>query len=195
MKKKYIILFIIFFWLIVWNIFQYYQNKNLLETIHNLTPKDILQTNVEIWNDCQKETKIVQIDGSSMMPMIKNGDVVTIEYGYYQCENTITRWDIVIYESILTSGPIIKILRVLPWDRVYFENRNLYINGEVMKNSVWELYSFQDNQIKRISGYIQNWIFQEGSFLLFWDNISDSIDSRTYGALSQENFIGKVILK
>lgn len=200
--KKNILIFLFFslsilFWFLYtkeWTKNQYLNNEvnNLKTKINFLTPKNVISSETKK-SECNIETKEVQVEWISMEPFIKNGETTTVDYGYYHC-NDIVRWDLVIYKSTLTTWPVIKKLIAIPWDVIFFENRNMILNWKILSNSIWEKYIFSDQEINRISWYTPNWTLQENAFLIFWDNINSnqSRDSRAFGPVSSEYFLWKV---
>lgn len=129
-----------------------------------------------------------------MQPLIQDQQSVIVEENYY-CNHEVQRWDIIIYESSSSNGPIIKQIKALPWDTINFKNQNMYINWEKLQNSAWDTYQFKNEEIEYMNMYVQNWILQSWSFFAFWDNTIESIDSRKMWWLWKENFTWKVTLE
>ena len=142
---------------------------------------------------CKTQITEVWVKWTSMTPLIENWDNITIEYGYYQCNNNLNRWDLVIYNSLLTDWSIVKRLTCLPWDSIVFYEWKIILNTEILKNSAWEEYVFNENEIDKMSTYIKDWKLQSWAYFIFWDNVTNSIDSRSYWAISFDNFIWKVV--
>ena len=140
------------------------------------------------------EEIIEKVDGVSMEPLVKDWVSLKLLKNYYQCEWKLERWDLVYFDSIITHWAVIKKLSVLPGDIVKFENGNMFLNWEILSNSIWEKYIFSDQEIQKISWYTPNWTLQEWAFLIFWDNINSnqSRDSRAFGPVSSEYFLWKV---
>ncbi len=193
--KKNIITFTSFLLLFVFCIFLLNENIKLKKQILFLTPKN----EVVLWssekNDCKTNEVLYTISWQSMEPLLKNSEQVKVLDNYYKCNQKVSRWDIIIYASSTTSWDIIKQIRALPWDIIKFENGNMFINGEILKNSIWEKYSFSDKEILLMIAYMQNWVLQDWAFFAFWDNLTNSIDSRKMWWLWINNFKAKVIFE
>ncbi len=183
MKNKLNYIFIVF--LIISIIY----SINITKKYYDLKPDDeITQTKKE---NCKIEEVIEQVDGLSMEPMIKDWEKLKLLKNYYQCEWKLQRWDLVYFDSIITHGAVIKKLSVLPGDIVKFKNGKMIVNWEVFKNSAWQEYNFSQKEIKTMFPFIHNWYMQSGSYFIFGDNLTNSIDSRVYGWVWSEDFAGK----
>lgn len=197
MKKNLIITFLIILNIVTLS-FSFYlwnENNSLSQKIKLLLPENKVVKS-ETKQNCTTKENYYNVDWVSMEPMIKNGEKIKVIENYYTCNSIVNRWDIIIYESFTTNWPIIKQVKVLPWDIVKFENNNMYINWEILINSVWEVYTFSQDEVKYMSMYIQeNSKLQNWAFFAFWDNIKNSIDSRKMWWLWINNFKAKVILE
>lgn len=150
----------------------------------------------QINSNCQLLEKEYGVNGVSMQPLIMDQSKVKVIEKYYVCHKRVERWDIIIYENRATPGPIIKQIKALPNDRVRFDEKwRLYINDQILMNSVWEEYFFTKTHQKAILMYVIEGKLQETSFLAFGDNVSNSDDSRRLGGLGLEYFRGKVVLE
>lgn len=198
MRKNLVIIF-----LLVSNIFTLYlywdiSNKyNALYTDINTSNNDIFEMSWFISDiDCEISETYYWINWISMEPLIADQSSVKVIENYYKCTPIVERGDIIIYETLATPGPIIKQVRALPQDSIYFDEwGRLYINWELLQNSVWDIYTFDETHINSINMYVINWYLQETSFLAFWDNVTNSDDSRRLGGLGLEYFKWKVILE
>ena len=83
-----------------------------------------------------------------------------------------------------------KIVYALPGDKVFFSNSKLFINDKELKNSQNISYVFHQNEIKLIELYLDNKILKSNAYLIFWDNTLNSNDSRRFGAIGKNDFIG-----
>lgn len=191
--KKTIFIFMIIFFLFILTSFLMYENKKLKKQILQLTPSDEMLISTEIPELCREYTIDYTVSGNSMEPLLKNGQKIQVLDGYYRCNALVNRGDIIIYKK--NDWEIVKQVRALPGDVIKFENTSMFINGEILKNSIWWIYIFSTKEIALLRAYLQNWILQEWTFFAFWDNLTNSIDSRKIWWLGIDNFVGKVILK
>lgn len=194
-RKNNIFIFITLALLFVICIFLIIENIQLKQQNLRLTP----ETQIVFWEqntqNCDIAEVLYTISWQSMEPLIKDGSQIKVFDNYYTCNPQVARWDIIIYSSATTSWDIIKQIRALPWDIIKFENNNMFINGEILKNSIWEIYQFSQKEILLMSAYVQNGRLQDGAFFAFWDNITNSIDSRKMWWLWIANFKAKMILE
>ena len=120
------------------------------------------------------------IDGDSMFPTLKNGNIVFIK----KYDLDLKHNDIVVIKK--DNKTIIKRLVGMPNDKIEI-NDYLYINGE--KN---------DNLYIEDRGNISNAIFlKDNEYFVLGDNRQNSIDSRfdEIGIITKDEIIGKIIKK
>jgi signal peptidase I len=133
------------------------------------------------------------ISWNSMYPLLNNWDEINFIRGYYTTNNP-KIGDLVDYNYAWKYN-YIKQVKSTDTDKVEIIWQNLHINWEIMKNSKWEIYKFNDNELKIIWLYVQNWKIPKDSVLIFWDNISVSTDSRKFWAVSKSDLLGKFEIK
>ena len=129
-----------------------------------------------------------------MEPTVADGAEASSLGNYYRCGGKVARGDVVIYESSATKGPVIKRVRALPGDSVALRGGTLTVNGEALANSAGVPYRFSSAESLMIGIYAPDGKLQDGAYLIFGDNVSNSTDSRKYGAVRAKDFLGKVIL-
>lgn len=136
---------------------------------------------------------------NSMEPLIKNGENVIFQSGYYDDKNILKKdikWDVVLYDFKWEDKPIIKKIVATDKDILELKNNTLFVNDQEIKNSVWDSYDFTENEQTVLKMYISkdNKIPKNSVFIL-WDNTQISTDSRKFGAVSLTDILWKVILK
>lgn len=122
--------------------------------------------------------------GPGMLPTIQNGETV---YAKTVKPTDINRKDIIVFEmpSIDNQRQIKRVVG-LPGDKVTIANEQLTVTtpgGEVLKP--------YDDQ--KVFGTVDVTVGQN-SFFVVGDNLSNSLDSRQYGAVPFDNVIGHVEL-
>ena len=135
-----------------------------------------------------KTTKFVR--GHSMEPLIKAGAKLTLLEGYYKC-NPIKRNDIVAYNYKGSKNPIIKRVAVSGGDRLEWKGNHLIVNDQILTNNQNKPYYFSRQEKKMISLYIKDGKLINNAYLLFGEEVSNSIDSRKFGAVGKRDIIGK----
>lgn len=141
------------------------------------------------WNILEKN-----ISWNSMEPLIFSWDKLSLNIGYYNCHD-LERGDLIAYDFANSWELYIKILYGFPWDKIFFKNSKLFINNKVLINSIWKEYVFSKEEEKLISLYIFNWLLKKWSYLIFWDNISNSSDSRKFWWIWKKDIVGKFYFK
>lgn len=128
----------------------------------------------------------VYIDSGSMIPTLQIYDRLLINKlsdDFSEPE----RGDIVLFED--PSGgptPLIKRVIGLPGETLEFRSGELYINGELVEEpyvSEQEGLSFGPVRIP------------EGSYFVMGDNRDNSLDSRVFGPVPEEDLIGEALLR
>lgn len=143
-------------------------------------------------NECNVKKEEKTISWDSMYPMLSNGEKVLFLNDYYNvCTWSINKWDIIEYKFAGSDVPLIKILKINSLDNVEIVWNNLKVNWELMKNSIWQEYSFSNWEINLIKLFVTNWKIPDWSYMIFWDNVNNSIDSRKFWAISASDILGK----
>ena len=143
------------------------------------------------------ETRLVR--GSSMAPLVKAAETITLLKGFYGCY-PIEREDIVIYEYASTRVPAIKIVKGVPGDRYRMERTpggwRLFIDGRLVKNSQDRPYELNDKAAKMLGmfhGSAERVIPLE-RYLILGNQVHGSRDSTRFGLAAKDHILGKVIL-
>ncbi len=128
----------------------------------------------------------VRVDGDSMNPTLKNGDIMLLnEIGYrlYGVE----RFDIVV--ANVDGEKLIKRVIGLPGEKVEYRNGDLYINDEIV------VENFKHEETDDFSIYdIGHDTIPENCYFLVGDNRGNSKDSRTIGVVHKGKIMGKTRL-
>ena len=140
---------------------------------------------------CEIEKIEKEVDGNSMVPLIQNGARVILLQNYYRCGNPVEVGDFVAYSFAGEKHPLIKVIQATSADEVEIKANNLYINGAILKNSAGTLYTFSESESNMLNIYIRNKHIPQNSYFVFGDNTGISTDSRKFGAVSAEDFLGK----
>jgi len=135
-----------------------------------------------------------EINGQSMDPTFHNGEYILTNKIEYKFSNP-KRGDIVIFKSP-SNKEIDYIKRVigLPGDRVKLLNNALYINGEKLDESAYlskDIYIFGGSFLKEGDEIT----VPDGYYFVCGDNRPHSSDSREFGPISKDDFIGKALFR
>ena len=131
-----------------------------------------------------------EVDGGSMDTTLSDGEHLIISDFFY----TPKRGDIVVFEDYTLDKkiPIVKRVIGIAGDTVRVENENgtavVYLNGERLDES----YTTTDGYDNHPTG---EWEVKEGEVFVMGDHRNVSWDGRSFGTISVESILGKVILR
>ena len=127
----------------------------------------------------------IRVDGDSMNPTLKNGDIMLLnEIGYNI--NGVKRFDIVVINT--DKDVIIKRVIGLPGERVDYKDNKLYINGEEVDEPF--THEVTHNFDFEVMG---SEVIPDDCYFVVGDNRSNSSDSRIIGFIKESQIRGKVI--
>jgi len=124
----------------------------------------------------------IQVNGDSMDPTLKNGDLMILNKLSYKL-GSINRFDIVVIDKDDTY--IIKRVIGLPGEIVKYENNKLYINGAEMEEGFLP-------EGKETNDFEYN--VKDNCYFVMGDNRQISLDSRELGCFDISKIKGKTSL-
>ena len=128
------------------------------------------------------------IQGESMMPNFKSGELVIVEKISYMNNKPIQRGDIVAARFPVdpTKTRLIKRVIGLPGENVEVKDSYIYINGELLIEGYGPTYGTPPySEIQKVT-------LKENEYFLCGDNRPNSSDSRLWGPVYKEDIFGKV---
>ena len=128
----------------------------------------------------------VRVNGTSMYPTLKNGEIMLLNKITYRFNN-IKRFDIVVINS--QDDKIIKRVIGLPGETLKFENNVLYIDGQEVKEPFLKEET-KDFDIRNLS-YDK---IPSDCYFVMGDNRDNSKDSRMIGCVKKKQITGKANL-
>ena len=155
-----------------------------------------------------------QIPSGSMLPGLKVGDFILVKKFTYGIKINRTGppiafgkdpelGDVVVFIPPHDHRPFVKRLIGKPGDRISYINKKIYVNGKPINQ---KLLSEEDNlriyeeilndktiQIQQITSrinYPEEWIIPKNMYFVVGDNRDNSNDSRYWGFVPSENFMG-----
>lgn len=132
---------------------------------------------------------IQQVVGPSMSSTLESQDIVLLSRSHYRLFN-MKRFDVIAFEYADTKYLIKRVIG-LPGDKVEYRNNTLYVNDEVVEEDF--LNGHQTENFSLVSmGYET---IPEGKYLVLGDNRENSLDSRSFGLIDEEDILGKVSIK
>jgi signal peptidase I len=186
---------LIFIILALTGLFFYPQIKRVLVS---LAPDDARVPQLVTKDQCLFDIQERIVRGDSLSGLIEAGEGVKIDFGFYAC-NEIRREDIVIYNFLGNSEPIIKVVKGLPGDKFNFQQSGDYwqllINEEIVRNSFGEVYKFNEHSYNLLNLYVKDYegIMPADTYLILGNLTNGSLDSSRFGLVAKGDILGKVV--
>ncbi|PEJ60758.1 MULTISPECIES: signal peptidase I [unclassified Bacillus (in: firmicutes)] len=137
------------------------------------------------------------VDGESMMPTLKNGNLLVINKFGYELSD-IKRFDVIVFHANKQEDYVKRVIG-LPGDSIEYKDDQLYINDKKWSEPFLNDYKstlkgtpftgdFNLNEITGKAKVPSGYVFVEG------DNRPKSYDSRLFGFVKIDKIVGKVDL-
>lgn len=177
-------------------------DKNLnfgVVEMSNLQSKNLnnRQDSLELGDSCPVKIEERTVRGNSMTPFLKSGEVVQVDFNFYNCGKKPQRDDVIISDFQAQDLHLIKIIKTVPGDKfeVNKKDKTLIVNNKEVENMEGKIYRFTNQNIKMLSLYEKsfNGIMKEDMYFIFGDRAGGT-DSGKFGAIQLKNILGKVIL-
>ncbi len=128
----------------------------------------------------------VQVSGNSMYPTLHNKDIMLLEKVSVKFSD-IKRGDIIVARHEKTK--IIKRVIGLPGDNLYVKDNTLYINDKKYEEDyLMDGLITDDFTLLGTANVVK---IPKGKYFVMGDNREDSLDSRIFGLVDQNNIEGK----
>lgn len=135
-----------------------------------------------------------EVDGSSMEPMLSNGDNLIVDKISYRFRDP-QRYDIIVFPFKYQENTFyIKRIIGLPGETVQIDEQGtIYINGEVLP----ENYGREIIRAETVGIAANPIILGEDEYFVMGDNRNSSMDSRTeiVGNIKREDIIGRAWIR
>lgn len=125
----------------------------------------------------------VIVNGTSMLPMYYEGDVLLVKT---LGEPQLDRYDIVV--ANVERKKVLKRVIGLPGETLKIENGYVYVDGERLEDDI-------DIRMEEAGVLQEELKIATNEYVLLGDNRNGSLDSREWGAISQEQIVGNVVMK
>lgn len=122
---------------------------------------------------------LVKVDGSSMYPNLKNGQILILN----KIDKTYKRFDVVVIN--FEGEKLVKRIIGMPNETLEYKNDKLYINGEEIKEK-FSKKETEDFKLKEL-GYKK---IPDNYYFVVGDNRDNSLDSRMIGLINKEDIKG-----
>lgn len=160
-----------------------------------------------------------QIPSGSMLPTLRQGDFIVVSKYAYGLRLPVldtkivpvgepARGDVMVFVPPHQDRYFIKRVVGLPGDRIRYENKRLYINGDLVPQAYVEQESAEGRPVRRFSETLgdaehpvyklvtrprqpRKWQVPEGHYFMMGDNRDMSDDSRFWGFVPERNIVGR----
>ena len=132
---------------------------------------------------------IQQVVGPSMSSTLESQDIVLLSRSHYRLFD-MKRFDVIAFEYADTKYLIKRVIG-LPGDEVEYKNNTLYVNDEIVEEDFLDGHQTENFSLVSM-GYET---IPEGKYLVLGDNRENSLDSRSFGLIDEEDILGKVSIK
>jgi len=132
---------------------------------------------------------IQQVVGPSMSSTLESQDIVLLSRSHYRLFD-MKRFDVIAFEYADTKYLIKRVIG-LPGDKVEYKNNTLYVNDEIVEEDFLDGHQTENFSLVSM-GYET---IPEGKYLVLGDNRENSLDSRSFGLIDEEDILGKVSIK
>ena len=132
---------------------------------------------------------IQQVVGPSMSSTLESQDIVLLSRSHYRLFD-MKRFDVIAFEYADTKYLTKRVIG-LPGDKVEYKNNTLYVNDEIVEEDFLDGHQTENFSLVSM-GYET---IPEGKYLVLGDNRENSLDSRSFGLIDEEDILGKVSIK
>ena len=151
---------------------------------------------------CSWQEEQRTVAGSSLEPIVKNGQEIVLLEGYYNC-HAVEREDIVVYEFAEGRTPLLKIIKGVPGNTFSLQpvsggsGWNIIINGEVVRNSQKIAYVLDSNEYRMLHLYERDYsgLIPPDAYLILGNLPQGSRDSTQIGLVGKDGILGKAVAK
>lgn len=120
----------------------------------------------------------IRVSGDSMLETLTEGDILILN----KYDDTYERFDIVVLDESVVGDAAIKRIIGMPGEEIEIENGSLYINK----------VKFEDPYNNYFMSDLESIVLGEDEYFVMGDNRAVSLDSRSFGAVSESDLLGTV---
>jgi signal peptidase I len=131
----------------------------------------------------------VQVQGPSMYPTLINSNIYWLNRFAYELHDP-HPGDIVAIKDPQGHGFDVKRIIAIPMESVYIDNGKVYVNGKLLPEPYLPPHEYTFAYDKKADKLV---ILAPGQFFVMGDNRGNSCDSRSFGPISRDLILGRVI--
>lgn len=135
-----------------------------------------------------------QVRGQSMFPVFHDGEYIITDKVTFKTRKP-ERGEVVIFKSPQSAEiDFIKRIIGLPGDKVKIKSGKVYVNGQELEESNY-LDSSVYTGAESFLSENQEIVVPDGKYFVLGDNRPNSSDSRDFGPIGMDTFIGRVFFR
>ncbi|MDD3048522.1 MAG: signal peptidase I [Bacilli bacterium] len=123
-----------------------------------------------------------EITGPSMEPNLYEKNIVLVDQ-LTKNFNGLNRFNVVVIKR--STSYVVKRIIGLPGEKIKYKDNNLYINGEILKDT---------DKLMGITSNFNEITIPENEYYVMGDNREDSTDSRVFGTITKKSIVGEPFL-
>lgn len=132
---------------------------------------------------------LTRIQGASMENTLFTDDIVVIEKISRNITHKYKRGDLIIFQSPIEEKLYVKRIIGMPGDKVELREGKFYINGTELDEPYYTTGSFTESKGEN------QWFLAYDEYFMVGDNRPKSNDSRKFGPVYENNFIGRALIR
>lgn len=138
------------------------------------------------------------VSGESMEPTLYDGNMLMVNKVVYDIKD-VDRFDVVVFHATQQEDYVKRVVG-LPGDEIQYKDDKLYVNGDYVDEPFLEPFSADSESFP----YTKDFTLEEKTgatkvpddkLFVMGDNRDNSLDSRAFGFISQDQLVGKVDVK
>ncbi|NBJ69178.1 MULTISPECIES: signal peptidase I [Clostridia] len=139
------------------------------------------------------------VEGESMEPTLDDGNLLMVNKFVYDLTE-VDRFDVIVFRANEKEDYVKRVIGI-PGDTIQYQNDKLYINGDYVEEDFLQDYAQAtlsnkpqtgNFTLKEVTGETK---VPDGMLFVMGDNRGESLDSRSFGFISQAQLVGKVDVK